>query len=171
MPIDRDEVDFIAGHLAKLTQDGIGLNSVCLVARTNEYLHQYEGALKAKGLQTYFVKRSVADDRKAVCLRMATMHIVKGLKFVHVIVAGCNDGVIPLQASKTSCDPEEIEDNEILERALFHVAMTRAKKRFFVELSGKRVDFRMNICQGALGKMWQISCLRRNEVNNTTFVR
>lgn len=136
-----DEVDFISGYLAKLAQDGIGLNTACLVARTNELLRQYEGALKAKGLQTYFVKRSVADDRKANGLRIATMHRVKGLEFDHVIVAGCNDGVIPLQISKSSCDPEELEDNEILERALFYVAITRAKKRVLVTCSGQKSEF------------------------------
>ena len=130
------ETDFIKEYLDKLTQDGNSLNSVCLVARTNELLRQYEGALKAKGIPTYFIKRSQADDRNSKGLRMATMHRVKGLEFDHVIIAGCNDGVIPLQVSKTSCDPEELEDNDILERALLHVAVTRAKKRVLITSSG-----------------------------------
>ncbi len=121
--------------------DGHGLNSVCLVARTNELLRQYEGALKAKGVPTYFIKRSQVDDRNSNGLRMATMHRVKGLEFDHVIIAGCNDGVIPLQAARTSCDPEELEDNEILERALLLVAATRAKKRVLITSAGQKSGF------------------------------
>ncbi len=135
------ETDFIKEYLDKLVNDGHGLNSVCLVARTNELLRQYEGALKAKGVPTYFIKRSQVDDRNSNGLRMATMHRVKGLEFDHVIIAGCNDGVIPLQAARTSCDPEELEDNEILERALLLVAATRAKKRVLITSAGQKSGF------------------------------
>lgn len=135
------ETDFIKKYLDKLLDDGQSLNSVCLVARTNELLRQYEGALKAKGIPTSFIRRSQADDRNSDGIRMATMHRVKGLEFDHVIIAGCNDGVIPLDAARTSYDPEEVEENEILERALLLVAATRAKKRVLVTCSGEKSSF------------------------------
>lgn len=135
------EVDFISGYLAKLSQDCIALNCVCLVARTNEILRQYEGALKAKGIASYFIKRSQPEDRKAQGLRMATMHRVKGLEFDYVIIAGCNEGVVPHQVAACSCDPDELEDNEILERALLYVASTRAKKRVLISSYGAASPF------------------------------
>lgn len=137
-----DEVETIADYLKKLKDDGIGYNTVCLVARTNNLLRQYEGALKLKGVPSYFIKRSQAEDPKADGVRMATMHRVKGLEFDFMIIAGCNEGTIPLEGQwQSQADREEIEENEMLERALLYVCTTRAKKRVFITSSGVKSLF------------------------------
>ena len=71
------EVDAVA----RWAQQG-ALEKTCLVARTNDLRDQYEAALKKKGLQTYAIKRSAAEDLSAPGLRVATMHRVKGLALV-----------------------------------------------------------------------------------------
>ncbi len=59
-------------------------------------------------------------------IRLATMHRVKGLEFHHIILAGVNAGVIPLESPTKSADTENIESVK-QEQCLFHVACTRAR--------------------------------------------
>ena len=122
--------------------EGGALNEVCLLARTHDLLKQYEGALKAKGKEIYFVKRSEAEDRRKQGLRLATMHRVKGLEFDRVIIAGVNDGIVPLEGEWTKTSDSVIQnEGETHERALLYVAATRAKKDVVVTSFGKPSQF------------------------------
>ncbi len=139
-----EEVQFIASYLNKLIKEGVAVNTVCLVARTNDLLKQYEAALQEKGVKTYLVKRSVAEDRKADGLRLATMHRVKGLEFDYVIIASVNDGVVPLQSSSFGdLSSDQAEETENLERALLYVSATRAKKKVLMTCYGESSPFLM----------------------------
>ena len=91
------EIDTIIKYMDQIEQEGGSLNEICLVARTHDLLKQYEGALKGKGKETYFIRRSEAEDRRKAGIRLATMHRVKGLEFDRVIIAGVNDGIVPLK--------------------------------------------------------------------------
>ena len=53
---------------------------------------------------------------------------VKGLEFDRVIVAGANDGTIPLKWALTSDDETVRAAGEKAERALLYVSLTRARK-------------------------------------------
>jgi len=139
-----EEVQFIASYLNELIKEGADVNTVCLVARTNDLLKQYEAALQESHVKTYLVKRSVAEDRKAAGLRLATMHRVKGLEFDYVIIASVNDGVVPLQSSSFGdASSEQAEETENLERALLYVSATRAKKKVLMTCYGKSSPFLM----------------------------
>jgi superfamily I DNA/RNA helicase len=134
----QSEIDFIMEYLEQIEGEGGALNEVCLVARTYDLLKQYEGALKANGKNIYFVRRSEAEDRKKPGVRLATMHRVKGLEFDRVIIAGVNDGIVPLEGEWASTSDSIIQkENEIHERALLYVAATRAKKEVVVTSFGK----------------------------------
>jgi superfamily I DNA/RNA helicase len=134
----REEVDGIVQYLRQVENEGESLTEVCLVARTNELLKQYESALSTKSCQTYLVRRSEAEDRSMPGLRLATMHRVKGLEFNRVIIAGANEGVIPYEgAGSESADPVIQRESEIRERALLYVSATRAKQEVIVTSFGK----------------------------------
>jgi superfamily I DNA/RNA helicase/mRNA-degrading endonuclease RelE of RelBE toxin-antitoxin system len=137
-----EEVQFITAYLSELIKDGVDVNTVCLVARTNDLLKQYESALQERGVKTYLVKRSVAEDRKTAGLRLATMHRVKGLEFDDVIIASVNEGVVPLQSSSFGDASSDLaEETENLERALLYVSATRAKKKVLMTCYGKSSPF------------------------------
>ncbi len=136
------ELDFIAEYLKSVEKEAGSLKSVCLAARTNNLLSRYKGGLEEKGFETYPVKRAEAEDRNATGVRLATMHRVKGLEFDRVIVAGVNDGVVPLEGfDSKSSDPTVRTDSEIGERALLYVSATRAKKEVVVTSFGKPSRF------------------------------
>lgn len=131
------ELEYIAKYLKQVESDGENLHEVCLVARTHELLRQYEGALKAKGLDTYFIRRNEAEDRRKVGVRLATMHRVKGLEFDRVIIAGVNDGTVPLEVEWSKSNDQVIQkESENQEKALLYVAATRAKKEVVVTSFG-----------------------------------
>jgi superfamily I DNA/RNA helicase len=132
------EVDYIAEYLTQAEDSGENLHEICLVARTHELLKQYEGALKSKGLETYFIRRDEAEDRRKVGVRLATMHRVKGLEFDRVIIAGVNDGVLPLEVEWNKSNDQVIQrESENQEKALLYVAVTRAKREVIVTSFGK----------------------------------
>lgn len=141
-----EEVEYITVYLKDLTKEGVDVNTVCLVTRTNDLLKQYEAALQERDIKTYLVKRSVAEDRKAVGLRLATMHRVKGLEFDDVIIASVNEGVMPLQSASFGDPSSDLaEENENLERALLYVSATRAKKKVLMTSFGKKSKFLNNL--------------------------
>lgn len=137
-----DEIKAILNHLNGLKKSGVDLDNVCLVARTNELLDQYEAAIKAVGIADYRIRRSIAEDRRTPGLRLATMHRVKGLEFEHVIVAGVNEGIIPLKVHhSTETVAFEAAETETRERALLYVAVTRAKRGVLITSHGVKSSF------------------------------
>ena len=66
------------------------------------------------------------------------MHRVRGLEFDRVIAAGINDGIVPLSFRLTNTeDPAVQQEIEMQERALFYVALTRARRAALITAHGK----------------------------------
>ncbi|NOY93749.1 MAG: UvrD-helicase domain-containing protein [Deltaproteobacteria bacterium] len=129
----RDEVDAIRDFVA-----AADASRTCLVTRTNKLLEQYETALVELGVETRRLSRTEADDQDLPGLRLATMHRVKGLEFDRIIIAGVNDGVVPLNIGDLRSDDRAVrEEAEMRERALFYVAATRARREVLITSHGK----------------------------------
>lgn len=129
----QEEIDYIVKYLQELETRGGSPSSTCLVVRTTKRLEEYDSALRDCGIETYFVKRSRAEDRKALGVRLATMHRVKGLEFDNIIIASVNYGLVPYEHGvDESYDDIAKQESETRERALLYVAATRAKKEVLV---------------------------------------
>ncbi|MFC1836131.1 UvrD-helicase domain-containing protein [Thermodesulfobacteriota bacterium] len=138
----EEEVDFIGDYLHSLKKDSGELKDVCLVARTNDLVKQYDSALKEKKLKTYVVRRSEPEDRTKDGVRLATMHRVKGLEFDRVIITAVNDGIVPYsKAVASTSDAAVRKESETRERALLYVSATRAKKEAVVTSFGQPSPF------------------------------
>ena len=69
---------------------------------------------------------------------MATMHRVKGLEFERMVVAGANEGKVPLLVGDVESDDVGVrEEATHRERALFYVASTRARRELMITSYGK----------------------------------
>lgn len=113
-------------------------SQTCLVARTNNLLEQYEAALSERGIETCRLSRNKPDDRSVPGLRLATMHRIKGLEFDRLVIAGVNDGVIPLNVGDLRSDDRAVrEEAELRERALLYVATTRARRDVLITSHGR----------------------------------
>ena len=82
----------------------------------------------------------VLDDASAAAIdrvAIGTMHLAKGLEFRAVVVAACDDEVLPLQSRiEAVTDEADLEDVYDTERHLLYVACTRA--RDFLLVTGVR---------------------------------
>ncbi|MFJ3108371.1 UvrD-helicase domain-containing protein [Pseudomonas putida] len=136
------ECAWLVGEIRSLSLEGIVLEDMCLVARTNGLLNGYERALQGAGIETRRLSRQQADDRSKPGVRLATMHRIKGLEFRCVFMVGINDDVVPLaRAGQSSEDPVEQRLLDLNERALFHVAATRAVKHLLISCHGRRSPY------------------------------
>lgn len=130
-----EEVEALVQFTSALSE--AELASTCLVARTNRLVDQYDGALRARGITTCPVETDKAEDRAAPGLRLATMNRVKGLEFDRILIAGANDDIVPLAAAlSASADEASRANAETRERALLHVAATRARRTVTVSSFG-----------------------------------
>jgi superfamily I DNA/RNA helicase len=136
-----DEIEAITDYVATLQNQGVLAKDVCLIARTNDLVNQYDGALRSGGHETYLIRRSSAEDRRTDGIRLATMHRVKGLEFDYVIVAGVNEGIVPLPQAIRAEGAYEKEVNETRERSLLYVAVTRARQSVLITCTGKPSPF------------------------------
>ncbi|WP_219930874.1 UvrD-helicase domain-containing protein [Vibrio albus] len=127
-------------EIKTLLDEGVPQKDICLVARTDYVRQPYIDMLENNGLSTYLVQRNGIEDRNVDGIRIASMHRVKGLEFQFVFIVAVNDGVVPYYRS-VSEDPVEQRELEFNERALLHVAATRAVKRLYVSSSGKPSKF------------------------------
>ena len=66
------------------------------------------------------------------------MHSIKGLEFGAVFIVGMNDRVLPYHPSK---DPKSRLEEEVPERRLFYVGMTRATELPYLLSSGAPSSF------------------------------
>ncbi|MGE6101706.1 3'-5' exonuclease, partial [Aeromonas salmonicida] len=133
----RAEAAIIVQHIQDLLADGVRSQDICLTARSKHLYERYAAALNGAGIDTYVLGQDSADSEQRAGVRIATMHRIKGLEFQYVFLAGINDGVVPEPKAISSEDPVEQRDALFNERALLHVAATRAIKGLFVSSSGK----------------------------------
>ena len=132
----------IVRYLERLRGQGRLLRSVCVVAPTKRELDALEGGLRDRDLPIFRLGPDTVDDGTKEGVRLATMHRVKGLEFDRVVIASVNAGLVPQpRAYAGAGDAAEREKAETKERALLHVAATRAKKELLILSYGKPSPF------------------------------
>ena len=136
------EGQWIVAQVQQLQGEGVPLSEICIVARTNRLCSEYETVLQNHGLPTHTLSRQKVDDRSQDGVRFATMHRIKGLEFRCVMMAGINAGVVPLRvAMNASQDVVEQRLTDLNERALFHVAATRAVRYLYISSHGTPSEY------------------------------
>ncbi len=128
----EEEQDFLAGEINAL-REIVPLETVCLVARTHrQLLDDYIPALQRAGIP-YLYLHADTPEYAGSGVRLATMHRVKGLEFWHVLIAGVNEGVVPLLAGQ---DEDGSAEAVLRERCLLHVASSRARETVVITSHG-----------------------------------
>lgn len=82
-------------------------------------------------LNQIYLHEEDGDEAKSV--NLMTIHQAKGLEFKVIIIAGCNEGILPSYKASTN-DLEE-------ERRIFYVAITRARERLYLLSARQRTLF------------------------------
>lgn len=132
----NEEAVYIADEVQKLIDEGTRTQDICIATRTKHFFEDIEPQLVNRGSQTHIVSAS-KDNRNSPGVRFATMHRIKGLEFRYMFIASVNAGVVPLKlATEGTEDPVEKRSRDLNERALLHVAATRAIKGLYISTSG-----------------------------------
>lgn len=132
------EAAAVIDRIKSLRDDGLLPNDICVVGRTVREIAGVERALKQAGMESYRISRDSAENTQMAGVRLANMHRVKGLEFKAMFLVGVSAGVVPLEWSANNTeDPTELKARELSERALLHVAATRAMKALYVSWVGE----------------------------------
>lgn len=134
---EEDEALWVEEQIKRLVSSGYAYADICLVGRTAGQLQKVKTRLEQAGVEYRSLSRNAADNRQQAGVRLANMHRIKGLEFKVVFIVGANKGKLPLeQAISSTSDPVEKKAKEAIERALLHVAATRAIRELYVSWVG-----------------------------------
>lgn len=129
------EAQWVTEEIGRLGQAGIRSQDICIVGRTKTCLKRVQRLLNDSAAGSRLIDRNQADDRSQPGVRLANMHRVKGLEFQVVFIINAREGRLPLPAALRTDDPAEKQSKDLGERALFHVAATRAISQLYVTWS------------------------------------
>ena len=128
---EANETAAIATWLRARRADGIVPDEMGVFVRSDAELPRAIAAVEAAGL-TPFILDGASDGGEG-CVAVSTMHHAKGLEYRAVVVAACDDEVIPLQSRiEDVADDADLEDIYNTERQLLYVACTRARDHLLV---------------------------------------
>ncbi|MEC8860272.1 MAG: UvrD-helicase domain-containing protein [Pseudomonadota bacterium] len=133
-----EEAEWVVNEIQQLVSNGVSANEICVVGRTQIQLRSVIEKLKSAGVENYAISRDSTDKASIPGVRLANMHRIKGLEFRIMFLVGINAGVVPLELSLDGTeDPVEKRAREFNERALLHVAGTRAVNGLYITWYGE----------------------------------
>lgn len=125
------ETAAVAGWLRARVAEGFAPGEIAIFVRSDSELGRARRAVDVAGLAA--VDLDVGSDGTSKAVGVGTMHLAKGLEFRAVVVAACDDEIIPLQSRITAiADDADLEDVYDTERHLLYVACTRARDQLLV---------------------------------------
>jgi len=120
------EAEVIAAWLGRRIAEGIAPEEIGVFVRSEDQLGRAKDAIRRANLAVTVPAAGV--DAAAGKVALMPMHQAKGLEFRAVVVAACDDDVLPLQSRIESVtDDSDLEDVYNTERQLLYVACTRAR--------------------------------------------
>ena len=127
----RDPRPGIAEWLGERTAEGLQPHEIGVFVRSQAEMPRALAAVWAAGLEGIALDDVL--DGKVGSVAISTMYLAKGLEFRTVVVAACDDEIIPLQARiERVADDADLEDVYDTERQLLYVACTRARDHLLV---------------------------------------
>lgn len=138
---EADEAAFIV-ETVKEWLEKVPPEAICIAVRTRAQVRdRYERVLQSAGLQTVQVERDPESEASKPGVRVATLHRLKGLEFSRVLLAGVQDGFIPLEVQGDPADSESRQQHELQERCLLYVAVSRARDELVISGFGTPSPF------------------------------
>jgi ATP-dependent DNA helicase Rep len=113
--------------------------------RCGGQLTQEGGSFESEKLSVLQVAQTISviislaergDDQDAVVL--STLHAAKGLEWMHVQLAGINEGLLPFKVDDDSLDAAALATRLEEERRLMYVGITRARRTLVVSTLRRR---------------------------------
>ena len=127
----EEESACIADWLSERRAEGYQPQEIGVFVRSEAELDRAIKGIEDAGFSAMALSTRPGGAMGSVAV--GTMHFAKGLEFRAVVVAGCDDEVLPLQSRIESVvDEADLEEVYNSERHLLYVACTRARDRLLV---------------------------------------
>lgn len=143
-----DTVGLLGYYRSQSTEEALDRfeNLARLIADITQYSVQAAesstDASLAEYMQHVSLLTSVDEATTGDAVQLMTLHAAKGLEFPVVIIAGLNEGLLPLLRATTT------ERDNAEERRLFYVGITRARERLLLTYARNRSRF--GLMEGSL---------------------
>lgn len=134
---------YIVQLIKAMLKQGYQLSDIAVVAKFNKNLKLIQDSLTEKGVACTLFKTNQDESFASPKVKLITMHSIKGLEFKIVILADLNKDIIPFPSKNLS--EEERKNEELLERKLLYVGMTRAQEKLFMCSYGMASTFMADI--------------------------
>lgn len=133
---DREELEYLRETLIREGKN-YNKNEILVVARSRNQLEAAKRYLDENNISSSIMDRD-NDDFESDSVRLMTMHSVKGIESRLVILININDGILPYYSS-TDETIRELE--EVMEKKLLYVGMTRATEQLYILSNGTPSQF------------------------------
>lgn len=125
----KEFINYLLKETQIIEKEKSSKDKIARILEFKSYIENIEdNTLIQEMINNIYLQNTKEKTNKTVSLM--TIHQAKGLEFKVVIIAGCNQGIIPFNKSESKNNEEE--------RRLFYVAITRAKERLFLTSSQRR---------------------------------
>jgi SOS regulatory protein LexA len=133
---EKAQAEFVSREIQQLLRNS-SAKDIAVIARFKNQLECVKGILESNGLTCqFFTQKETTFDSESI--KLITMHSIKGLEFRVVIIIGLDSRVLPYY-SKT--DAESRMEEELKERKLLYVGMTRATETLYLLSSAPSSKF------------------------------
>ena len=127
----EEETEALAEWLRARQGEGYAPQAIGVFVRSEEQVERAMSAVRAAGMRP--VELDAGSGGVSGSVAVGTMHLAKGLEFRAVVVAACDDEIVPLQGRMEHvADESDLEEVYSTERHLLYVACTRARDRLLV---------------------------------------
>lgn len=125
----KEFINYLLNETQIIEKEKSSKDKIARILEFKSYIENIEDNTSVQEMiNNIYLQNTKEKTNKTVSLM--TIHQAKGLEFKVVIIAGCNQGIIPSNKSESKNNEEE--------RRLFYVAITRAKERLFLTSSQRR---------------------------------
>lgn len=135
---EAEEADVVLSKVRQWLEVGRSPEDICLVTRTGQPLEaRYRPLLEEAGIATTQLDSESEEGDAPGCVRLATMHRLKGLEYPCILLASVHDGEVPLRFAVETDDPATRKEAIAQEQCLLYVACTRARDELVICGYGK----------------------------------
>lgn len=144
-PVYRDcknkssEADYIVSLINNDLKNKYRYKDIAIISKLKNQLKEIKSYLEKNNIPYKELNNNDEIDFNDDCVKLMTMHSIKGLEFKVVMIIGLNDKCIPLKSVAN-----EFEDSDLVEsrdRKLLYVGMTRATEQLFLTSDGNPSKF------------------------------
>lgn len=144
-PVYRDcknkasEADYIVNLINNDLKNKYRYKDIAIISKIRNQLKEIKSYLEKNNIPYKELNNNDEIDFNDDCVKLMTMHSIKGLEFKVVMIIGLNDKCIPLKSVAN-----EFEDSDLVEsrdRKLLYVGMTRATEQLFLTSDGNPSKF------------------------------